>query len=49
MRPSGEYCRHSVTVWVIVTMLPQFKLLDNGDSFRISTVDELVGLGTKDL
>jgi hypothetical protein len=37
-----------IMLWVIVTMLPQFKLLDKGGSFRISAVDELVGLGTKD-
>jgi ammonium transporter, Amt family len=35
----------AITTWVTVTMFPLFKLLDKGGSFRVSEVDELIGLG----
>jgi ammonium transporter, Amt family len=36
----------SILLWVTATMLPFFKLLDAGGCFRVSELDELIGLGT---
>lgn len=36
----------SIGLWVTVTMLPFFKLLDAAGYFRVSELDELIGLGT---